>query len=107
MMPAVRTRPSTMDRNRLSVPRAPEIEDDARDDHGDEHERDRAQEELVAEDGERFEKRILGDFAQDDADHERRARPVMALEQITQPTHEEDEDEVLPRVLADVAAEDG
>src|SRR6185503_21348289 len=106
MMPATRTRPSTMGRDRFSVPRAPEIEDDARDDHRDQHERDRAQEELVAEDGERLEQRILGDLAEDDADHERRTRPVMALQQVAEPAHEEDENEVLPRVLADIATED-
>ena len=43
----------------------------------------------------------------DDADHEGRARPVVALQEIGEPAEEEDEHEVLPRVLAEVAAEDG
>src|SRR4030095_11034275 len=94
MMPAVRMRPSTMDGDRLSVPRAPEIEHQAADDHRDQYERDRAEEEFVAEDRERLEQRVLRDLAKDDADDERRARPIVPLQQIAQSAHEEDQDQV-------------
>src|SRR5215510_2883942 len=96
MMPAMRTRPSTMDSDGLSVLRTPEIEHDAADDHGDQDKRNRAQEEFVAVNGDRCQQRIFRDLAEDDSDHEWRARPIVALEHVAKRAHEEDQDQILP-----------
>src|SRR5215471_4423523 len=106
MMKLVRIRPSSMTGHLHPGPtRAPDIEADAGDDQRDEDKRHRTQEEARAINPDRFLKRIFCDLPQYHADDERRARPIMTLEEITQAAHDEHKQKVLPLALVEIAAE--
>src|SRR5262249_16685517 len=83
----------------------PKIEADAGEDQRDQDQRNGPPEETRAEDRDGLLKRVLGDLAEDDADDERRARPIVALEQIAQASHHHDQDQVLPVAAEQVAPE--
>src|SRR5688572_4261042 len=103
--PAVRILPSMLMNDPCrGFARLPDVETDAGKDHGDQDDRDRAQEEARAPDRKRFEQRVLRNGSQDDADDEGRARPVMALEEVANAAKEDEQDKVFPRPGAEITA---
>src|SRR5258706_12603176 len=106
MMTLTRMRPSSMARHSLvGTARAPKIEADTGQDHRNQDERDRPPEKARAKQADRLLQGILGDLAEDDADDEGRARPIVALEQIAEASHHHDQDEVLPNAAIQITAE--
>src|SRR3954463_5721853 len=104
MMALTRIRPSSMAGDGLVRPaRTPKVETDAGENHRDQNQGDRTPEEACSEEADRLLQGILGDLPEDDADDERRARPIVAFEQIAEASHHHDEDEVLPDAAIEIA----
>src|SRR5258706_3502017 len=106
MMALTRMRPSSMARHSLvGTARAPKVEADAGEDHRNQDQRNRPPEETRAKKAYRLLQGILGDLSENDPDDERRARPIVPLEQVTQASHYHDQDEVLPNAAIQITAE--
>src|SRR6476646_3192069 len=107
MMALTRMRPSSMARHCLVGPaRAPKIEADAGQDHRNQDQRDRPPEKTRAKEADRLLQGILGDLAENDPDDEWRARPIVAFEQITEASHHQNQDEVLPNAAVEITTEE-
>src|SRR5579872_5565150 len=84
MIPLTSIRPSSMAWHHRRLTHAPHIEPYARDNQSDQHERNRPPEEARAPNPDRLQQGIFRDFPENHTNDERRARPVMPLEQISE-----------------------
>src|SRR5262249_880284 len=109
MMPLASARPYLDvigQRDPLRAARAIDVEADAGDDQQDEDERERAQEEAGPPKAERLMQRRFGDRPEYDTDDEGRARPLVVAQDAGDPAQHDEDDEVPPGPLAEIAAQD-